>query len=79
MTDHRLWIRDGNTWRLTKYPGWSVTDTGRKGRRDRYVIVDPAGNVDRDWHRAHMDKKLPGLNDAKWSAEVGARFRAGDY
>jgi len=26
-----------------------------------------------------MDKKLPGLNDAKWSAEVGARFRAGDY
>lgn len=79
MTDRRLWIRDGNTWRLTKYPGWSIVDTGRKGRRDRYVIINPDGNVNRDWHRAHMHKKLPGLNEAKWSAEVQAKYLAGDF
>jgi hypothetical protein len=74
VTDHRLWIRDGSTWRCTKYPGWLIRDTGRKGRRDRYVIVHPDGTEDRDWHRGHMDKNPPGLNEAKWSAEVKAEY-----
>ena len=38
------------------------------------MIVHPDGTEDRDWHRGHMDKNPPGLNEAKWSAEVKAEY-----
>jgi hypothetical protein len=75
MTAERRWTRDGDTWHSNVYPGWRVTDTGRKGRRDRYVIVRPDGSQDSTWHLAHQHKKLPGLNDAMWSAEAHGKFR----
>jgi hypothetical protein len=67
------WTRDGTTWNSTVFPGWRITDTGQRGKRDRYVIVHPDGTEDRDWHRAHMHKKYLSLNDAQWSAEARAR------
>lgn len=68
----RRWVRDGAVWRSPAFPGWAVRDTGRRGRRDRYVIVRPDGSQDSEWHKAHMDKKRPGLADAQWSAEARA-------
>lgn len=75
MTRSR-WKREGDSWESQVYPGWAVHDTGRKGRRDRYVIVSPSGEVDAGWHRAHTDKNPPGLTEAKWSAEVRAAAAA---
>jgi hypothetical protein len=76
MKEGRRWVRDGKTYKSTAYPGWKILDTERKGKRDRYVIVRPDGTQDRDWHRAHLHKKLPGLNEAMWSAEARARIPA---
>lgn len=74
MADHRRWRRDGSEWHSLAYPGWKIRDTGRKGRRDRYVIIDPEGNENTTWHRAHSSVKVPGLNHAMWSAEARADF-----
>jgi hypothetical protein len=74
VTGSPKWVREGDTWHSREHPGWRVTDTGRKGRRDRYVIVSPDGTENHDWHRAHLDVRNPGLNHAKWSAEAWARL-----
>jgi hypothetical protein len=68
------WVRDGTSWRSTVFPGWRIVDTGQKDRRDRYVIVRPDGTEDRNWHKAHMHKRRPGLSEAQWSAEARARM-----
>lgn len=74
MKELSRWRRDGSTWFSQEFPGWQVQDTGRKGKRDRYVIVQPDGTEDSTWHRAHMHKKHLSLNDAFWSAEVRAKY-----
>lgn len=71
------WYREGSTWHCLACPGWAIRDTGRKGRRDRYVIVRPDGTENDHWHQAHQDKKHPGLREAMWSAEAHARSGPG--
>lgn len=66
------WERDGMAWACAAYPGWAVRDTGRRGRRDRYVIIRPDGTTDGTWHRAYMDVRKPGLNHALEAATVRA-------
>lgn len=68
------WVRSGTTWLSVRYPGWRVEDTGRRGKRDRYVIVSPDGTRYGLWHQAYMHKAVPALNDAKEAAETRARY-----
>ena len=68
------WERDGNTWTCALYPGWKITDTGKRGKRDRFVITSPDGVVDTTWHQAHMDIKKPMFVHARFSAEASAAF-----